>query len=176
MRSWAIGHARAHGPHRGPNLLHETAQCPRARCGWRRRPTTFRATGTPNMFSVSTGQYTELGAVSVQPVVLNVLHHADHLAPGILTQTGRAEYACRARPRARPQARERNPRKSGPRGRPSRCRSKSRRVRRSAACPWLRNTPARRGSICATAGCLPAPTFGLRPRSVRCGSPASIGM
>ncbi len=99
----------------------------------------------------------------MQPVVLDVLHHADHLPPGILSKrAGPNALAERARGLGGQLASEVLGNRR-PRGRPSRCRSKSRRVRRSAACPWRRNIPARRGSICAPAGSLPAPPFGLRP-------------
>ena len=43
------------------------------------------------MFSVSTGQYTMLGRFLVQPVLVDALHHADHLAPCVLIKRGKPD-------------------------------------------------------------------------------------
>ena len=125
------------------------------------------------MFSVNTGQYAMLRRFLVQPVLVDALHDADHLAPRILTRR-RAGCVYRVRPRALPRARERNPRKSPPRGRQLRCRSRSRRVPQPAVCPWLRNNRARRTSTCAAGSLLPPPAL-PSTRGCRWSARPSIG-
>ena len=82
MRSWATG-TRAHGPDRRPNLLHETGGA-RAlaadREGDRRR---CRQRGTERVRREH-GEVHGSGWRRVQPVLLDVLHDADHFPPVVL--------------------------------------------------------------------------------------------